>query len=224
MEKAILTPNIFNFLQEIKENNTREWFAINKEWYKQIKKECDSFVEELLIRMVKIDKELVFLEVKDCTYRIYRDIRFSTDKTPYKSNIGVFIAKGGKKSQRAGYYLHLEPNNCYLGGGVWMPDPQILKKIRWGIYENIEEFLQIIHKDSFRLFFPSLDNDGVLSRYPNEFPKNFFYKDYLKYKSYTVSLPIKEEQIVKNNFLEYVLTVFTELVPFNQFFNKIIEI
>ena len=133
------------FLTVLKENNYKEWFHENKPLYEEAKKEFEPFVNILIQEIRSIDKEVGHLEPKDCIFRVFRDIRFSKDKTPYKTNFGAFVAKGGgRKSEFGGYYFHLEPDNCLLAGGIWMPQPDILKAMRQEIYHNIDEFLEIL--------------------------------------------------------------------------------
>ncbi len=215
--------NITNFLRSLKENNNREWFENNKQWYKEAKDEFEGFVEQLLVKLSEFDSDMSYLRVKDCTYRIHRDIRFSADKTPYKTNMGAYMVKGGKKSNLAGYYFHLEPDNSLIAGGIWMPPADILKKIRWGIYENIDEFLEIINNPVFKNIFPTLDEDAVLKTAPKEFPRDFPYIYLLRYKSYTVSSPLTDNQVQDPDLLEKVISMFRILAPFNWFLNRVVE-
>ncbi|MGC8824885.1 MAG: DUF2461 domain-containing protein [Bacteroidales bacterium] len=219
----MLSPEIFEFLTALKANNNRVWFDAHKHWYLKVKEQFDTFVEALILRMAVHDADLAYLSVRDCTYRIYRDIRFSADKTPYKTNMGAYLVKGGKKSQLAGYYFHIEPGNCMVAGGLWMPEPNLLKKVRWGIYENIEEFVSIIEEPAFKTFFPQIDADAMLSRPPRDFPADFPYIHLLKYKSYTVSHPLSDADVVAPDILERVVGAFSLLKPFVHFFNRTIE-
>ncbi|MCX7986482.1 MAG: DUF2461 domain-containing protein, partial [Bacteroidales bacterium] len=209
----MINKEIFDFLSELKENNHKLWFDTHKLWYKQVKSQFDAFVEALIFRMVEHDADLAYLTVRDCTYRIYRDIRFSADKTPYKTNMGAYLVKGGKKSQLAGYYFHIEPGNCMIAGGLWMPEPPLLKKVRRGIYENIEEFVAIIDNPAFKQYFPQLDEDAVLSRPPRDFPSDFPFIHLLKYKSYTVSHPLADEEVLVPDILDRTVEAFCLLMP-----------
>ena len=128
---------ILQFLSELKTNNNREWFADNKDWYNKVRKEFESLSQELIIEISKFDDDIKHVEVKDCVFRIYRDTRFSHDKSPYKTHFGVFIASaGGRKSQRGGYYLHLDPAECFVAVGVWCPQPDLLKALRKSVFEH----------------------------------------------------------------------------------------
>ncbi|HEY4785942.1 MAG TPA: DUF2461 domain-containing protein, partial [Bacteroidales bacterium] len=152
-----------SFLTVLKDNNYKEWFHENKPLYEEAKKEFESFVSLLIKEIKAIDGDIGYPEPKDCIFRIFRDIRFSNDKTPYKTNFGAFMAKGGnRKSEYGGYYFHLEPGNSLLAGGIWMPQPGILKAIREEIFHNIDEFLAIIESKEFKKQFGELDREYML--------------------------------------------------------------
>ena len=139
----MINKNILLFLNELKNNNNRDWFHANKPKYNEAKVEFENYINNLIPEIGKFDNEIKHLEAKECIFRIFRDVRFSKDKSPYKPNFGAYIVKGGKKSGNAGYYLHIEPENSFLGGGIYMPPSNILKAIRIEIYENIDEFKSI---------------------------------------------------------------------------------
>ena len=141
---------IFDFLRKLRDNNDREWFNAHKPEYLELKDRFEKWVSELIERTADFDEEVRGLAAKDCVYRIYRDTRFSPDKTPYKTHFGAYIASpGGRNSNRAGYYVHLEPDGSLLGGGLYCPDPALLKRLRQDIYDNIEEFTSILQEKAF---------------------------------------------------------------------------
>ena len=119
----MLQPATLSFLKDLKKNNNKEWFDTNRSRYDNAKADFESFVEAVLTPLRKIDPTVADLKAKDCTFRINRDVRFSKNKAPYKSNMAMYIAKGGKKTNHAGYYFHCEPGHCFVGGGLWMPMP-----------------------------------------------------------------------------------------------------
>ena len=207
------------FLKAIKENNNREWYLANKDWYNNAKTEFEQVTMNLISELGKIDKDIAFLEVSQCTYRIYRDIRFSADKTPYKTHMGAYMVKGGKNSGLAGYYFHVEPGGNMLAGGVYMPMPPVLKKLRKEIYDNIDEFLEIVENKNFKKAFPSLDNDMKLQKAPLGFPKDFEHIDYLKYKSYTVSSSFDDKLLASPKMIEKIIEQFAIMAPFIRFIN-----
>jgi uncharacterized protein (TIGR02453 family) len=214
-----------DFLTLLKENNYKEWFHANKKQYEEAKNEFEEFVSTLIKEIHSIDKEIGYPEPKDCIFRIFRDIRFSTDKTPYKTNFGAFMAKGGnRKSEYGGYYFHLEPGTSMLAGGIWMPQPDILKAVREEIYHNTDEFLSIVNGSSFKKHFNSIDADSVLKNAPKDYPKNWPHIEYLKFKSYTVSKLLPDEVVHSGKgLIKEVHEVFESMRPLNQFFNKVIE-
>jgi uncharacterized protein (TIGR02453 family) len=217
--------DVVSFLATLKENNTKEWFDANRDWYQKSKKNFETFVTKLIQKVQVLDSEIGMPEAKDCIFRIFRDVRFSHDKTPYKSNMGAFFAKGGRKSKYGGYYFHLEPGNTMLAGGIWMPEADILKAIRSEIYSYPEDFKAIITSKKFIHHFKELDTDGGLLRSaPKDFPKDFPEVQFLKYKSYTVSKSIPDSLITNEDaLLKEFLDVFAELKPLNAFFNRAIN-
>lgn len=151
-----MNAEIIQFLTELRQNNNREWFQANKDRYDALRKGFIDEVQQLIDRIALFDPEIAGLEAKDCLFRIYRDIRFSPDKTPYKIHFAAYMAScGGRGSERAGYYIHLEPGGCLLSGGVWCPPPALLKALRKDIYENIEDFVAIMEKPAFKKTYPT---------------------------------------------------------------------
>lgn len=216
--------DVLQFLSALKENNNKEWFDTNRDWYQKTKKEYEAFVTKLIPEVQKIDKSIGDLEAKNCVFRIFRDVRFSPDKTPYKSHMGAYFAKGGRKSPLGGYYFHLEPGNSVLAGGIWAPEAPVLKALRSDIYGLIEEFLEIVESKGFKKHFGELDTDmGVLRSAPKDYPKDFPHINYLKFKSYTVSKHVPDNIVVDEKALiAECNAVFKELQPLNAFFNRAI--
>ena len=134
---------IFDFLTALSLNNNREWFNAHKEQYVACHEQFVAWNAQLLEKLAVIDPALAYLTPKDCIWRIYRDVRFSKDKRPYKEWFGTFPAVGGKNGLHAGYYVHIQPKNCLFSGGMWCPPPNILKKVRQDIYENYDEVEEI---------------------------------------------------------------------------------
>ena len=141
---------VFRFLKELRENNNREWFNAHKEWYLTVKAEHENFINRVISALAVAEPDVDGLTAKDCIFRIYRDVRFSPNKDPYKTHIGAYMVKGGKQSPRAGYYVHIEPGNCMIGGGIWCPEPSLLKALRKDVYDNIDEFTGIIRDPEFQ--------------------------------------------------------------------------
>jgi len=216
--------NIILFLNELKINNNRTWFADNKSWYDKVRLEFEQFAAKLIVEISKFDEDIKNVDVKDCVFRIYRDTRFANDKTPYKTHFGVYIASaGGRKSKRAGYYLHLDPDGSFLGSGVWCPEPNVLKALRQSVYDNIEEFNSIRFNPSFEQYFTSfLDNDK-LKTVPRGFPKDFEFAELLKLKHYLVDYKLSPEMLNSDDLLNQITHVFSLAHPFNSFLNYTVD-
>jgi len=211
--------NVLPFLRDLAENNTREWFQDNKKRYQQAKGEFEEFIGKLLPQLALIDKGLSGLEVKQCVFRIYRDVRFSHDKSPYKTNMGAAMTRGGRKSPFATYYFHMEPGSVFAGGGIWMPDAPVLKAMRQEVYYNVDEFKSILNAPSFRKYFDGISGDK-LKRPPRDFPSDFPDVDLLMYKSYVTTTQLRDEQVLRENFMEELLNVYRAMYPFNSFINR----
>jgi uncharacterized protein (TIGR02453 family) len=211
-----------SFLALLKENNYKEWYFDNKPLYEEAKLEFEVFVLQLIESINQFDKSIGRLQPKDCIFRIFRDVRFSKDKTPYKTNFGAVFAKGGKKSENGCYYFHLEPDNSLLAGGVWMPQPDLLKAIRNEIFHNINDFMSIISDAEFKKYFKNLDKDYVLVNAPKDFPKDWTHIEFLKLKSYTISSSIKPEILAGSSLVSHVQEIFKAMQPFNTFLNNVV--
>ena len=219
----MLSQNIFDFLTELKQNNTRDWFQANKKRYDAVKKEVEDYINKLIPAIHSFDKGIEFITAKDCMFRINRDVRFSNDKSPYKTNFGTYIVKGGKKSFYGGYYLHLDPEECFIGGGIWMPPADKVKLIRNEIYFNAPEYKKILADKTFIKYFKELHDPQKLKTAPKDFPKDFPDIDLLKFKSFTPIHTITKEQVVDKNFINYLLDVFKAMYPLNSFLNRALD-
>ncbi len=214
------------FLSTLKENNNKPWFDANRKTYETAKKNFAEVVQELIKGIEKFDKSIeeAQLEVKNCTFRINRDVRFSKNKDPYKTNFGASFSKGGKKAHSAGYYLHIDPTQCFLAGGIWMPEPDDLKKIRIEIDYNFDEFTNILNAGSFKNSFPNgLDREAATVRPPKGYDDANPAIEFIKLKSFTVSSVIDANEILKPNFAKTVLEGFKAMQPYIAFLNRAIE-
>lgn len=215
---------IFDFLRKLRDNNDREWFNAHKPEYLDLKDRFEKWVSELIEQTADFDEEVRGLAAKDCVYRIYRDTRFSPDKTPYKTHFGAYIASpGGRNSNRAGYYVHLEPDGSLLGGGLYCPDPALLKRLRQDIYDNIEEFTSILQEKAFVKEFTSIDDTDKLKRVPAPFPADFPQGDLLKYKHYDVVTYKPETFFEGTEAIARVAEVFKKMYTFNRFLNYTVD-
>ncbi len=215
---------ILAFLRELRENNQREWFAGQKSRYLLLKEDFENWVEQLIARIVLWDEDVRNLNARDCIFRIYRDVRFSPDKRPYKEHFSAYICGfRGRKSERCGYYVHLQPGSCMLGAGCYCPSPALLKRIRRDIYENVEEFTSIIREPEFQAEFPEIDPDDKLKKVPAPFPADFPEADLLKYKHYDVITYKPDEWFESGELLSKVEAVFQKAYKFNRFLNYTID-
>lgn len=215
---------ILGFLRELGAHNDREWFNANKERYLNVKEEVDRLATELIALVSEGDAEASRLTPSDCTYRIYRDTRFSADKSPYKTHIGIFVnPPSGKKSMRCGYYLHIEPDNCFFAAGtVCLPSP-LVKAIRQSIYDEIDEYRSIVESDEFSRVFPRI-GENLLKTAPKGFPKDWRYMDYIRPKDFCCSTDIfSEESMSRDDFPRSLLPVVIQAGRFNDFINYAID-
>ncbi|MCX6235751.1 MAG: DUF2461 domain-containing protein [Bacteroidetes bacterium] len=213
---------ILDFLKALSMNNKREWFLENKPVFERARKDFESFINVLIPEIYKFDNSIGLLTAKDCLFRIFRDIRFSNDKTPYKTNFGAFIARGGRKGIYPGYYIHLESGQSMLAGGIYMPQPEVQKAVRQEIYYNIEEFKSILEADDFMKYFGKLDDFDKMKKPPKEFPADFKDIDLLKYRSYTIVHNIADGQVQDKSYFNNALVVLKAMHPLNTFLNRAI--
>jgi uncharacterized protein (TIGR02453 family) len=212
-----------DFLRKLSKNNHRDWFNAHKDLYLAAKENVEEFSMQLAAGIAAFDAGIGALEPKDCMFRIYRDARFSHDKSPYKTNMGTVVQRGGKKTPYGCYYVHIEPNSCFLSGGIYMPMPETLKAIRQSIDVNFEEFEAIIKEKNFKKYFGGIANDNRLVKVPQGFDKNSPAAEFLKQKNFYVMRGVSDEEICSPTFLKNTLQAFKALKPLNDFFNEAIE-
>lgn len=208
------------FLRTLEKNNNREWFNENKTTYQEAQQDVVSFVEKLIEEMGVFDEEIGKADAKKSLFRIYRDTRFSKDKSPYKTNFGASLGMG-KGSQKAGYYLHIEPGKSFLAGGIYMPESSVLKEIRKEISAFGEEFLTIVEKDKFRNYFRGLSVEDKLKKVPQGFEKDDKMAEFLKLKHYIVTHPVSDEQLLNENAAKEFAKIYKAMKPLNDFLNAI---
>jgi uncharacterized protein (TIGR02453 family) len=211
------------FLSRLKENNRREWMEANKAQYEATRLYFHTFVNDLLKEITTFEPLFAQLEAKDCIFRLYRDVRFSKDKTPYKQNYSAYFAEGGKKSIKAGYYLHIEPGGkSMLAGGVYMPSPEDLKKLRQEIDYNGKELEAILQNPDFIRYFGHI-RGGKLKTTPKGYTPDHPHIEVLKLKDFTAVHSITDAQLIKPGLVKYISDVWQVLQPLNHFLNKAIE-
>ncbi len=211
---------VIKFLDNICKNNNREWFAEHKNEYLAAKETVEKITQEVIDKLSLTDPNIAGLQAKDCMFRIYRDVRFSKDKSPYKEYFGSFIAPGGRKSINSGYYIHLQKGHFMIGGGVYEVPPEILRKCRDGIYYNSKDFKAILENKVFKKTFGGLEEEWKMKMPPRDFPKDFPDIELLKYKNYALGKGLTEKELLAPDFVEKVVADFKIMTPFNNFFNE----
>jgi uncharacterized protein (TIGR02453 family) len=210
---------ILEFLSELGQNNNREWMEANKAWFKNARAGFEKLVNHLIMDIATFDPSVQGLAPKDCIFRLNRDIRFSNDKSPYKTHFGAYIAQGGRKSENAGYYIHLQPHdNSLLGGGMYMPSGEALKKIRQEVDYNASELKKIVSERSFKEYFGSIQGDQLKTA-PKGYPADHPNIEFLRLKSYFVLNNVTDTEVVDAGFPEKAVAVFSAMHPFNDFLN-----
>jgi uncharacterized protein (TIGR02453 family) len=222
----MLQTSTLQFLKQLAKNNNKEWFDANRKKYEAAKEDFTASLQTILSGFSTIDTTLVSLAPKDCLFRINRDIRFSKDKSPYKTNFGAYINAGGKKSNTGGYYLHLQPGNSFVGGGIYQPDADMLKKVRQEIDYNFDEFKSIINNKKFKTVYTkgiSSDSEWSLTRPPKGYDENNPAIEFIKLKSVVATAPLSDEQLTDKKFEASVIKAFEALYPLIVFLNKAIQ-
>ncbi|MGI6321125.1 MAG: DUF2461 domain-containing protein [Bacteroidales bacterium] len=214
---------IISFLQELNKNNNREWFAENRAKYDDFRLLTVELTEHLLSFIKSFDANLSHIEPKQCMYRIYRDIRFSKDKTPYKTHVGFFFSARGRSGAFPGYYLHIEDGKSFVGGGIHVPPVDDLKNLRQEIYYNMEEFLDIFESQQFSSFYKELSDYGKLKTAPRDYDIDYEHIDVLNNKSFVVSSAISNELLFSEKGLDYVKNAFFALKPLIDFLSRVYD-
>ncbi len=221
----MLQSSTVKFLKDLSKNNNKPWFDANREKYENAKTDFAGFIQAIIDKHGKKDKSIAHLKAKDCMFRINRDVRFSKDKSPYKNNMGAYINKGGKKALSGGYYFHCQPGQSFVGGGLWMPMPPELSKVRQEIDYNFDPFKKIIHSKKFKAVYQDLSRDAeyILSRVPKGYEADNPAAEYLKLKSFVAMTPVKDAELISADLSKKVLSAFDALQPLLNFINQSIE-
>ena len=217
-----MNEEILAFLKELSAHNNRDWFHENKARYDRLREGFLDEVQELIDRISLFDPEIAGLEAKNTVFRIYRDIRFSPDKTPYKIHFAAYIAEGGRGSERGGYYIHLQPGNCVLSGGVWCPPPRLLKMLRKDIFDQMDEFVPILEDPALRKVYPHMEGES-LKRMPVGYPADMEHGYILKHKDFCVASPKGDDYFTADDWMERTVADFKLLLPFNRFLNYTVD-
>jgi uncharacterized protein (TIGR02453 family) len=221
----MLQASTIHFLENLQKNNNKEWFEKNKKVYELAKQDFINLTASVLNEFAIHDTALAHLEPKKCIFRINRDVRFSKDKSPYKTNFGMSISKAGKSSMAAGYYFHLEPNKCFIGGGLYMAEPENIKKVRQEIDYCWADFNNIITNKKFATTFKDLNKSAefTLVRPPKGYDETNPAIEYLKLKSFIAGTQLSNEDIANKNVVKTIVETFTTIKPLIDFINNAME-
>lgn len=220
----MIQKSTLDYLAKLKKNNNRDWFEKNKSLYLAAKEDVEKTVDRIISGVRAFDKRISDdLTGRKCLFRIYRDVRFAKDKSPYKTNMGAIINPGGKKAIAPGYYIHIEPGQAFLAGGLWQPPAPELARIRQEIDYNLPEFKKIIGHKSFKKHFGTLDQEDKLATAPKGYPKDHEAIDILKLKSYVVVAEIKEKDVLSKDFVKKAVEAFKAMQPLNEFLQRAID-
>ncbi|WP_310378953.1 DUF2461 domain-containing protein [Flavobacterium sp.] len=218
----MLSKDTLQFLEDLKNNNNRDWFLDNKKRYEAFKKDYHKLITDFLDAMKPLDSSLEMLEVKNCTFRINRDIRFSKDKSPYKAHMGIWLSSGTKGQNRSGYYIHIEKGTSFIAGGFYSPEADDLKKVRKEIaffYEDLEE---ILTDKNFKKEFKNLDitENNALKNPPRGYEKEHPGIEFLKLKSFTATQKFDILAVTQQDFVSIMSQKLIALKPLNDFINR----
>jgi uncharacterized protein (TIGR02453 family) len=222
----MIQPSTLLFLKQLGKNNNKQWFEDHRKNWETAKADFLQFTQQMISGISKFDATLGQPEASKCTFRINRDVRFSKNKAPYKTNMGASLSKGGKKIMTGGYYFHLEPGNkSFVAGGIYMPEPADLAKLRQEIDYNWPAFKKIVGNKTFKTHFGDLskEDEMTLSRPPKGYDAENPAIGYLKLKSLIVSSPIKDDDLRNQNLLKQTLAAFKAMYPLVHFINTAIE-
>ncbi len=212
------------FLKDLSKHNNREWFEKNKAKYTEAKEGFEQFVIDLHEEMVKFDESLAGLDPKKLTFRIYRDVRFSKDKSPYKKNMSAAFSSTGKGMGTPGYYFHLQPNNqSFVGIGMFQPVPDNLTKIRQEIDYNGAELEKIFKEKSFKKNFLKFWDEDKLKNPPKGYTKDHPYVEWLKLKSFIITHEFVDQTVTNKRFIKNLVEVMKAGRPLNDFLKEAIH-
>ena len=215
-------PSTLAFLRELSAHNDKAWFDAHRGAYESARNHHIDFIAALIDGISSFDPDIAGQTAKSALFRINRDVRFSRNKAPYKTNFGASMARGGRKSTAAGYYFHLEPGASFVGGGVWMPAPPDLAKVRQEIDYCLDEFRGIVESAEFVRQFGGLSDgpDMRLQRIPKGYEADNPAAPYLRYKSFVAMKPLSDEQLLSDKALKESIDACKALSPLLKFLNR----
>lgn len=212
-----------SFLRDLADNNQRDWFNEHRKRYEAAKENITEVIDRLLEGLVQVDEGLEGVSAKQSMFRIFRDARFSKNKDPYKTNLGGWMAPGGRKSPFAGFYLHVQPDGkSFLAGGVYRPQSNVLAAIREAIDYDGEEMRKVITAADFKEQFGEMGGDKLKTA-PKGYPKDHPHIDLLRHKSFLMDVPLSDADLTSEGFVDHALGIFAHMGPLNNYLNKAIR-
>ena len=216
----MIAEETLDFLKKLDKNNDREWFQANKKAFDAAQDNMTAFAGYLIGEIGKFDDAVADIDPKTCVFRIYRDVRFSKDKSPYKVNLGAYISPGGRKSMQPGYYFHLQPGASFVAGGKHIPDGPELLKIRTAIAAKTDEFLKIINKKNYSETFGEMRGERLKSA-PKGFDPEHKAVEHLKLKEYMAFAELHDDKfLISPEFPKYLVKTMKEMFPLISFLRK----
>ena len=216
-------PQILKFLSALAKHNDRVWFEKNKDQYLQAKENFEIFISDFLTELIKFNPALAGLNPKKLPFRIYRDVRFSKDKRPYKTNMGAGISPGGKMMQEPGYYIHIEPGKSFIAGGMYMPEPGNLSKIRQEIDYNGDALEKVLKSKTFCKWYDGFDDFDKLKTVPKGYPKDHPRLNWLQHRSYIVSHNFTDKEVKDKKFMKQAIDACKAMKPLNDFLRQAMD-
>jgi uncharacterized protein (TIGR02453 family) len=216
---SMIQKSTLDFLKNLNAHNNREWFSSHKADYENARANVEDFLLYLISLVEKFDKSVAKLEPGDCMFRIYRDTRFSRDKTPYKTNFGAVLSPEGNKMSPAGYYMHIEPGSSMAGGGIYHPDPAVLYRVRQKIERDLASFRSIITKKSFVKYFDGINGDKLVN-VPRGFARDNPAAEYLKFKDLYSMSPFTDSEVIRADFAKELAKRYRAIKSLNDFFRN----
>ncbi len=216
---AAITKRNLDFLKKLSKNNNRDWFQDNKDWYTESHENMIAFSDKVLNGLCKMD-ELVTETGKKAIYRIYRDVRFSKDKSPYKTHWGMIYKRLGAE-RRGSYYIHIKPGEMMIGGGFYKPEPKDLKLIRAQIAQEPKRFRKVLNAKKFKDTFGELRGEQVKTA-PKGYDKEHPAIDLLKFKSFYVFKDFTDKQALDKDFHKEAIKCFKNIRPYFDYMTEIL--
>ena len=221
----MIEPSTLHFLQDLRANNYREWYHAHKSACEAARNNVLETASEMIVGLNHLDPSIGYPDLRKCMFRIARDTRFSPDKTPYKTHIGlVFSPEGNTHCRTSVFYLHIEPGGSMLSGGLYMPDKDRLKAVREAIVDEWDTFSALVHAPSFHRTFGDLcREEKTLKRVPAGFDKDFPGADYLKLTSFYVYKMFSDDAVCHPSFVDTALRTFKQMAPLHLFLNHALQ-